>query len=138
MGQAPPPQMVTPPTTVPPQSVGVAVGIAANPIYPDVAAAVPAKQVNTLATQVEPNVKPATPPPPKPSTPPPSPHHTTATQQPPPGVMSQSAPGLLFDPSIIGNVQVVTPVAPQMAPSPVTVVTTAAAASDSSKTASGT
>ena len=25
-------------------------------------------------------------------------------------VMSQSAPGLLFDPSIIGNVQVVTPV----------------------------
>ena len=27
-----------------------------------------------------------------------------------PSVMSQSAPGLLFDPSIIGNVQVVTPV----------------------------
>ena len=52
MGQAPPPQMVIPPTTVPPQSVGVTVGIAANPIYPDVAAAVPAKQVNTLATQV--------------------------------------------------------------------------------------
>merc|ERR1712131_471885 len=44
-------------------------------------------------------------------------------------VMSQSAPGLLFDPSIIGNVQVVTPVAP---------VLTTQASSDSPKETSGT
>ena len=55
MGQAPPPtqMVIPPPTTVPPQSLGVTVGIAANPIYPDVATTTaPAKQVNTLATQV--------------------------------------------------------------------------------------
>ena len=71
---------------------------------------------------MEPLVKPATPPPTQQVASPPSPiinrpgpvmTPPVTTPVPAAGnnsVMSQSAPGLLFDPSIIGNVQVVTPV----------------------------
>ena len=140
MGQPLPP--VTPhlaPAVTLPDKVGVTVGISANPLYSQAelspqtvpVEAPPAKQVNTLATQVmksrgqhflkhtkvEPLVKPATPPPPQVEQPvvqaaeqpvvlPPAPVPSAGV----PSVMSQSAPGLLFDPSIIGNVQVVTPV----------------------------